>query len=191
MFALLLRHTVFSGDVRALVQAVHAGYVTNDTVRANGRQFVVEAEMSAVDPAELISVPMLTREQRAALNGAPVPSPQQLRVAQAIALSLLGTDARVNDTQLARIAEAQHAFAPDAVCALFEYTPGVMAVMRSVPTGQRVMCLANATAEEQLVPVPWRKVLGSANVRDLIGGARLAVHGPSFALGPHDVRWLI
>jgi hypothetical protein len=189
MLALLLRHTLFTGDVRSLVLAVHASYaVAMTTLPFDCVEAMGAVSVNATAP---IDVPVLTHTQREALLVAPVLRPEQLRAAQAMALALLGTGARAQDAKLMRVAEAQPAFAPDSTVKLFDYNPGVLAVLRSAGSGQRVMCLANATGVEQLVPVLWRQVLGSANVRDFIGGARLAVHGPSFALGPYDVRWLV
>ena len=70
--------------------------------------------------------------------------------------------------------------------------PAVFALLRVAPDERaRALCLVNVSAEDQLVQVPWRALLGTNNaVRDLLSGARLSVHGPSLELDPYEVRWL-
>lgn len=96
-------------------------------------------------------------------------------------------------------ARAEHpAFHPFGEQRVLDCGPAVFALLRTAPDDhssrgdrRRVLCLVNASAEAQLVRVPWRSVLGTNNaVRDLVGGARLNVHGPSLELGAYDVRWL-
>jgi hypothetical protein len=163
MLADLLRSALEAGDARALSQAVRAGLPG-----ATPRPFDVAAALAD-----------------AALSA------KQQRAAGALALALLGVDACNADARLTRIAGGLPAFAADAALTVHDYAAAALAIQRDAPGGQRVLCLVNLADEEQLLPVPWRRVLGSVNVRDLVGGARLSVHGPSFALGPFDVRWLI
>jgi len=55
---------------------------------------------------------------------------------------------------------------------------------------RRVVCLVNVSAQEQLVSVDWRAVLGTRHaIRDLVSGVRFNVHGPSLALQPYQVVW--
>ncbi len=55
---------------------------------------------------------------------------------------------------------------------------------------RRVVCLVNVSAQEQLVSVDWRAVLGTRHaIRDLVSGVRFNVHGPSLALQPYQVLW--
>jgi hypothetical protein len=163
MFAELMRQALADGDARALSQAVRAGLAAQTP--------------APFDVAAMLATSALT--------------PRQQRAAAAVALAVLGVDAVNGDARLTRIAGGLHAFAADATATVHEYVAAVVAIQRDAPTGQRVLCLANLSPDDQLAPVPWRRVLGSVNVRDLVGGARLSVHGPSFALAPHDVRWLI
>ncbi len=170
MFDLLLRHALASGDGRPL-----------------GRGIASLVALDAND--EGAAAGLLTQEQRARAELAPPLTPAQRRVAESVRCAAFGALAGVEDARIARA--AQHAaFDPAVRPQVFDFLPEVVAILRDAPNGQKVLCLANLTAAPQLTPVPWRRVLGSANVRDLIGGARLAVHGPSFELAPYDVRWL-
>jgi hypothetical protein len=54
----------------------------------------------------------------------------------------------------------------------------------------RVVCLVNVSASEQLVSLDWRTLLGTRNaIRDLVSGIRFNVHGPSLSLQPYQVLW--
>jgi Glycosidases len=69
--------------------------------------------------------------------------------------------------------------------------PAIFALLRSAPDDRsRLLCLVNVSAQPQLVHLPWRALLGT-NMRDLISGARLSVHGPSLELAPYQARWLV
>ncbi len=69
--------------------------------------------------------------------------------------------------------------------------PAIFALLRSAPDDRsRLLCLVNVSAQPQLVYLPWRALLGT-NMRDLISGARLSVHGPSLELAPYQARWLV
>ncbi len=69
--------------------------------------------------------------------------------------------------------------------------PAIFALLRSAPDDRsRLLCLVNVSAQPQLVHLPWRALLG-ANMRDLISGARLSMHGPSLELAPYQARWLV
>jgi len=97
--------------------------------------------------------------------------------------------------RLARLlrARAGHpAFHPFGEQQVVACAPAVFALLRTAPDGRsRALCLVNVSAEDQLVQVPWRALLGTNNaVRDLLGSARLSVHGPSLELDPYEVRWL-
>ena len=69
--------------------------------------------------------------------------------------------------------------------------PAIFALLRSAPDDRsHLLCLVNVSAQPQLVHLPWRALLGT-NMRDLISGARLSVHGPSLELAPYQARWLV
>ena len=179
LFPSLLRHTLLVGDARALTQWLARG----------GRP-------ASAASADLPGV--LTHEQIAALTAAPPLDGPALRAAHACTLAVCGAGAADSpDARLDQVAAAHAAFhgttADDgpttAEFEVHELAPYAFVVTRT-SGAQRVLCLTNITPHTQLVPIPWRRMLGSANVRDLLGGARLAVHGPSFQLGPWDVRWL-
>ncbi|MCL6510103.1 MAG: sugar phosphorylase [Anaerolineae bacterium] len=93
---------------------------------------------------------------------------------------------------LLRVRAGQPAFHPFGEQRVIACGPAVFALLRTAPDGRsRVLCLVNVSAEDQLVQVPWRVLLGTNNaVRDLLSGARLSVHGPSLELDPYEVRWL-
>jgi NAD(P)-dependent dehydrogenase (short-subunit alcohol dehydrogenase family) len=169
VFDLLLRHALATGDGRPLGRGIASGMAlatTDDVVTG-----------------------LLTREQRAHAEQAPALNPAQQRAAEGARCASFGAQQEIEDARIARA--AQHAaFDPAVNPQVIEFLPEVLAILREASNGQKVLCLANLSAATQLVPVPWRRVLGSANVRELIGGARLAVHGPSFELVPYDVRWL-
>ena len=134
---------------------------------------------------------VLTGVQIDAVRAAAPLSDEQQRVAKAAMLALCGASAAsdtVND-RFVRIAAAHAAFGPGSTAQVCDLSVGALAVLREFGV-QRVLCLANLTTEPLLVPVPWRVLLGSANVRDLVRSTRLAVHGPSFELGSLEVRWL-
>jgi len=170
LFPSLLRHTLLVGDARALTQWLARG-----------------GSPASAASADLPGV--LTHEQIAALAAAPPLDGPALRAAQACTLAVCGAGAAAfPDARLDQVAAAHAAF-HTASFEPHELTPSAFVVTRT-SGAQRVLCLTNVTPHTQLVPIPWRRMLGSANVRDLLGGARLAVHGPSFQLGPWDVRWL-
>ncbi len=186
MFLSLLRHSFLVGDARALTQ----------WLAREGRPECGASLALPGDPSAALGV--LTAEQVAALAAAPPYDDASLRAAQACLLAVCGAGAADSpDARLARVAAAHDAFhgatadggPQTAAFEVHELAPHTFAVTRQ-RGAQRVLCLANVTPHTQLVPIPWRRMLGSANVRDLLGGARLAVHGPSFQLGPRDVRWL-
>ncbi len=186
IFAVLLRHTLASADAAALAQWLQ-------TRRAPPAE---ETERGLFDPLAALSQAdvsaargILSRQSIDALSGSTV-STAQRRAAEGMALAVLGRRVLARDAGLHAASAGAPAFSPDTPFSIFEFLPAALLVLRSPPNGRAVLCMTNASAGEQLVPVPWRKVLGSANVRDLFGGARLAVHGPSFALPPYDVRWL-
>jgi hypothetical protein len=174
---LLLRHSLLVGDARALTQWLARG----------GKPECRAGLAFSGEPGAALGV--LTAEQIAVLAAAPPLDGPALRAAQACMLALCGPDSAPDpDPRLAQVAAAHAAFR-SAAFAVHELAPTTLAVTRE-HGAQRVLCLMNVTPQPQLVPIPWRRLLGSANVRDLLGGARLAVHGPSFQLGPWDVRWL-
>jgi sucrose phosphorylase len=95
-------------------------------------------------------------------------------------------------SRLLRARAEQPAFHPFGSQRVIDCGPAIFALLRTSPDGRsRVLCLVNCSDEDQLVQVPWRNLLGTNNaVRDLVGGARLTVHGPSFELGAYEVRWM-
>ncbi len=84
------------------------------------------------------------------------------------------------------------AFDPFGAQVVLDCGRSVFGLLRIAPDGrERVLCLSNVSAEEQLVALPWRSVLGTNNAaRDAIGGARLSLHGPSLKLKPYQTLWL-
>ncbi len=95
-------------------------------------------------------------------------------------------------SHLLRARAGHAAFHPFGAQQVIACGPGVFALLRVAPDDRsRVLCLVNVSAEEQLMQLPWRALLGTNNaVRDLLSGARLIVHGPSLELDPYEVRWL-
>jgi sucrose phosphorylase len=95
-------------------------------------------------------------------------------------------------SHLLRVRGAHAAFHPHGAQRVIECGRAIFALLRTSPDGRsRALCLVNCTDETQLVHVPWRDVLGTNNaVLDLVSGVRMTVHGPSFELGPHEVRWM-
>jgi glycosidase len=124
-------------------------------------------------------------------------SPRALDVARAAALSLVGEaifdadvlgDAKSESiAKLSRLRESHAAFKSNTQ-KVIDIHPSVFALTRG-DDDERVVCLHNVSNLVQLVQVSWRQLLGATNVRDLVRGVRLAVHGPSFELDPYDVRW--
>lgn len=183
LLTVLVRHTLLTGDARALTQWLRgAGAIAVTPGWQMGES------LAALDAAAAQGV--LTGEQMAGVQAAPALTAEAMRAAEACAVAMLGRDAFTGDARLRRAAGAHPAFAHDAAVVPQEFAPGALTILRETPAGQKVLCLINVTPETQLVPVPWRRVLGSANVRDLVGGVRLAVHGPSFELDGFEVRWL-
>ncbi len=95
-------------------------------------------------------------------------------------------------SHLLRARSSHAAFHPLGRQRVIDCGPAVFALLRESRDGaSRALCLINCSSQEQLVSPSWRQLLGTNNaVRDLVGGARLNVHGPSLALAPYDVRWL-
>ncbi len=185
-FAVLLRHTLASADASALAQWLQGQRMPPAVISEHGLFDPADALVQA-DAAAARGI--LSQQSIDALHSTAL-SIAQWRAAEGMALAVLGRRALAHDSRLQAASVAAPAFAEDATISVFEFLPAALVVLRSIPNGRAVLCMTNASDVEQLVPVPWRKVLGSANVRDLVGGARLAVHGPSFALPGHDVRWL-
>ncbi len=186
IFAVLLRHTLASADASALAQWLQTQRVPPDLDQANSLiDCAVVIEQADVAAARGI----LSQQSIDALHGTSL-SAAQWRAAEGMALAVLGRRVQARDVRLHAASATAPAFAADATVSIFEFLPAALVVLRSAASGRAVLCMTNSSPVEQLVPVPWRKVIGSANVRDLVGGARLAVHGPSFALPGHDVRWL-
>lgn len=77
--------------------------------------------------------------------------------------------------------------------ALVTASPAACTLFRASADGRAALIsLINCSAEDQLVSIPWRQLLGTNNaVKDLVNGARINVHGPSLELAPYEVRWLI
>lgn len=185
-FAVLLRHTLASADASALAQWLQTQRAPPDLELADG---LIDCA-TAIEQADVAAARgILSQQSIDALHGASLSVPQ-LRSAEGMALAVLGRRVQARDVRLHAASATAPAFAPNATFSVFEFLPAALVVLRSTPSARAVLCMTNASAVEQLVPVSWRQVLGSANVRDLVGGARLAVHGPSFALPGHDVRWL-
>jgi Mrp family chromosome partitioning ATPase len=183
VFAALVRHTLLAGDARALTQWLRgAGALKAEP----GWHIGAALAGSDADAAQGV----LTGEQMLAVQAAPALEAEAARAAEACAVAVLGCEVLTADARLRRAAGAHAAFGRDAAAVPQEFAPGALTILRETPAGQKVLCLINVTPETQLVPVPWRRVLGSANVRDLVGGVRLAVHGPSFELDAFEVRWL-
>lgn len=95
-------------------------------------------------------------------------------------------------SHLLRARAGHAAFHPHGQQRVIDLGPPIFALLRTSPDGRsRALCLVNCAEESHLVQVPWRSLLGTNNaVRDLVGGARLTVHGPSFELGPYEARWM-
>ncbi|PJF49012.1 MAG: sugar phosphorylase [Candidatus Thermofonsia Clade 3 bacterium] len=95
-------------------------------------------------------------------------------------------------THLLRARAGHPAFHPCGEQRIVSCVPSVFALLRIAPDDRaRALCLVNVSAEDQLVQLPWRALLGTNNaVRDLLSGARLNVHGPSLELEPYEARWL-
>ena len=86
-------------------------------------------------------------------------------------------------------ARQQRVELPDEVFGLMRWVAPVEGSPLMMQRG-RVVCLVNVSAEEQLVSLDWRALLGTRNaIRDLISGVRFNVHGPSLELQPYQVLW--
>jgi hypothetical protein len=186
-FAALLRYALASGDTRPLAQ----GWIAGVRPPAHAPFDVSSALQAAREQA----VPgILTGDQTRLARATQDFDPAQLRAASAGAFSLLGRTSVSDDAHLTRLANNHAGFAPQLDPELLTYLPAILATLRpraDADGGGKLLCLTNFAHETQLVPVPWRRVLGSANVRDLVSGVRLAVHGPSFEMRAYDVRWLV
>jgi hypothetical protein len=177
MFATLLRYTLIAADTRAL---------RNWLIAHPGPVAVGRAEVTSADVAAAAGV--LTGQQISEALTTPDLTAEQLRAAEAMVLAVCGRTPLAED---ARLNMAAARFDPGTPIRLLDYGPAVMAVLREPLDGRKTLCLTHVGADETLAPVPWRQILGTTNVRDLVSGVRLAVHGPSFALGPFETRWLV
>ena len=135
------------------------------------------------------------------LGVAALPTPTLLAAQEALA-NASSNHKRLLDgiTRLVRVRQAHEAFHPQAALEVLTLTDGVWSIVRTATQPDRspltlqngrVVCLTNLSAEEQLISVDWRAVLGTRNsVRDLLTGTRFNVHGPSLALQAYQVMWV-
>ncbi len=95
-------------------------------------------------------------------------------------------------SDLLRARRSVQAFDPFGDQEVLECGKGVFGVLRIASDDRvRALCLSNVCPEEQLVSLPWRRLLGTNNAaRDAISGSRLSLHGPSIKLKPYQTLWL-
>ncbi len=209
----LILHALHAGDARFLLQWATrpmGELRMNALSRHDLNPSAASAFIGAIAAAQLADCISNTQTLYDAINApfigaiASRQNTQRFVAAHALALSMAGVPAFDAHTfvqpAMAKVlplirARAGHAaFHPSATQrALVTAAPAAFTLFRSSPDGRAALIsLVNCSDADQLVSIPWRKLLGTNNaVKDLVNGARINVHGPSLELAPYEVRWLV